>query len=165
MSKKGTSRSKRNALCPRYCEIPGCGYDVVVQKHRIIPGRDRGKYALGNVIALCPTHHAEADRTLEGYIKEGQEGYLPASTLKEIVDKRIQQDAAKKFIEARTGSSGPIPWWIGFTEEPVFGYSYCFASDAGYFPSFSGRGHIASSEEVEHRESGQSTGLALIFSC
>lgn len=33
----------------------------MVTRHRIKPGRKGGKYILGNVIGLCPNHHAEAE--------------------------------------------------------------------------------------------------------
>ena len=53
-------------MAPSHCEI--CGYrqekpdgSALIERHRIIPGREGGRYVLGNVIALCPTHHAEAD--------------------------------------------------------------------------------------------------------
>lgn len=92
-TKRSTSRQKKASLAPNYCEIPFCRYDIVVQKHRIVPGRDGGKYRLGNVIALCPNHHVEADRTLEGRIGEGQPGYLPNETLLALVLRRIEKDA------------------------------------------------------------------------
>ena len=79
--RKGTSRSKRNLLAPKYCEIPDCGYDKIVQRHRIKPGREKGKYELGNVIALCPTHHGEADRE-----------WISREELFEIVRIRIERD-------------------------------------------------------------------------
>lgn len=73
---KRRKRSKKEVLSPQYCEIPDCKYDKIVQRHRIVPGREGGIYELGNVISLCPTHHAEADRDwmsreeLLGYIRE-----------------------------------------------------------------------------------------------
>lgn len=54
----------RSILTPHHCEIPGCEYEKFFQRHRIVPGRDGGKYKKGNVIALCPNHHAEADSDL-----------------------------------------------------------------------------------------------------
>lgn len=51
----------KRELIPEICEIPGCGYDIFVTRHRIKPGRIRGKYLPGNVIGLCPNHHAEAE--------------------------------------------------------------------------------------------------------
>jgi hypothetical protein len=73
------SRKKRDALTPKYCEFPGCPYSRITQRHRIVPGRDGGKYSLGNVIALCPTHHCEADR-----------GWIPVEFLLAIVRRRIE---------------------------------------------------------------------------
>jgi hypothetical protein len=79
--RKGTSRRKRDALTPHYCELPSCAYVKIFQRHRIQPGRDGGKYKLGNVIALCPNHHAEADR-----------GWITVEELLEIVRLRIDRD-------------------------------------------------------------------------
>lgn len=61
-SRKARQRTKKEWLSPKHCEIPECKYDKIVQRHRIVPGREGGDYKLGNVISLCPTHHAEADR-------------------------------------------------------------------------------------------------------
>jgi hypothetical protein len=57
---KNTRNYKKN-LGPNRCEIPNCGFDRVVTKHRIKPGRRGGKYTLGNVIILCPNCHALAE--------------------------------------------------------------------------------------------------------
>jgi hypothetical protein len=77
-TRKQTSRNKRNATVPKECEFPGCGYDIIVTKHRITPGAEKGKYILGNVIALCPNHHSEADR-----------GLIEPVILRKIVAERI----------------------------------------------------------------------------
>jgi len=50
----------KEGLAVDYCEI--CGFDLFVQKHRIVPGREGGKYKLGNVISLCGNCHWFADR-------------------------------------------------------------------------------------------------------
>lgn len=63
-------------MSPEWCEIPGCRYHVIIERHRITA---KIGYKLGNVISLCPNHHAEADR-----------GIIPAATLQEIVCKRIE---------------------------------------------------------------------------
>lgn len=63
------------------CEIPGCEIDKYIERHRIQPGRDRGKYLMGNVIGLCPYHHAAADH-----------GDLEAIDLYEIVRLRLERD-------------------------------------------------------------------------
>lgn len=99
-------KSKRDALTPPYCEIPDCEYTTFYQRHRIVPGRDGGKYKLGNVIALCPNHHAEADA-----------GLIPAEDLLEIVRKRIEESGEEP--EQRTPSTeitGSSP-----SEEPLSG--------------------------------------------
>jgi len=59
-----TSRQKRAALSPDSCEVPGCSWPYPIQRHRIQPGRDGGKYRKGNVCSLCPNHHWLADREM-----------------------------------------------------------------------------------------------------
>lgn len=52
-------RAYKRTLAPDYCEV--CSYSTFITKHRIKPGRRGGKYVPGNVIALCPNCHAEAE--------------------------------------------------------------------------------------------------------
>lgn len=73
-------KSKKTALTPDFCEIEGCTWEYKIQRHRIVPGRDGGKYKAGNVIALCPNHHWLADNE-----------YLQTEELLEIV--RIRYEA------------------------------------------------------------------------
>ena len=100
-------RAKRDALSPPYCEIPACEWTYNFQRHRIVPGRDGGKYKLGNVISVCPNHHAMAD-----------DGALPAEYLLEIVRDRIelsgqqQPETEPRATSAETGGSCPA-------EEPI----------------------------------------------
>lgn len=68
----------KSGLTPDHCEITACFWPHKIQRHRINPGRDGGKYKLGNVIALCPNHHWMADNAL-----------LTQEQLFEIVDRRI----------------------------------------------------------------------------
>lgn len=88
--------NRRGSLAPKYCEL--CGYDRIIQRHRIIPGRDGGKYVLGNVIALCPTHHGEADK-----------GWITKESLFEVIRKRVETTfkqvilPQRKFIESHSG--------------------------------------------------------------
>lgn len=58
--KKADKRFKRD-LIPQQCEVPECGYDYFVARHRIKAGKVKGKYIPGNVVGLCPNHHVEAD--------------------------------------------------------------------------------------------------------
>jgi len=58
------ARRKRAALSPQHCEYPGCKWPHPIQRHRIEPGRNGGKYRKGNVISLCPNHHWLADNDL-----------------------------------------------------------------------------------------------------
>lgn len=55
------TRNYRKGLIPNRCEIPGCEFTAMVTRHRIKPGRKGGRYILGNVIGLCPNHHALAE--------------------------------------------------------------------------------------------------------
>jgi hypothetical protein len=108
MSKhKGTSRKKRETLAPKFCEYPACSYRKIVQRHRIIPGRDGGKYVLGNVIALCPNHHGEADR-----------GWIPVEFLLAIVRKRIEEDGSEPEDTHEGTERTPFPWADAPTESP-----------------------------------------------
>lgn len=60
------SSTGKAALTPVHCEIEGCTWEYKIQRHRIVPGRDGGKYKAGNVIALCPNHHWLADNDILG---------------------------------------------------------------------------------------------------
>lgn len=46
------------------CMISGCGYNKTFDIHRYIPGKDGGKYEIGNMFAICPQHHAEITRSI-----------------------------------------------------------------------------------------------------
>jgi predicted restriction endonuclease len=59
------AREKRAKLSPEFCEWPDCDWEHAIQRHRIEPGRNGGRYKNGNVISLCPNHHWLADRELE----------------------------------------------------------------------------------------------------
>lgn len=108
MTDRSASRKrKRDALTPPRCEIPGCDWLYNYQRHRIIPGRDGGKYKLGNVIGLCPNHHALAD-----------DGVLPAEYLLEIVRKRIEKSGDQSTTD---GTASPEIVGSGTPEEYVSG--------------------------------------------
>ena len=64
IAKSRNKKQEKKELIPTYCEIPDCGYNIVVTRHRIRPGKSGGKYIPGNVIGLCPNHHAEAELNL-----------------------------------------------------------------------------------------------------
>jgi HNH endonuclease len=111
--KKDARRTKRQALTPSRCEIPKCTYTKFFQRHRIVPGRDGGKYKGGNVIALCPNCHAEADA-----------GLLDPNYLLEIVRIRTERNATRsENINQATsvGVSDPKGFGHCSTEEPVEG--------------------------------------------
>ena len=44
------------------CMVAGCEYSRTFDVHRLIPGKDGGQYAIGNMFAICPKHHAEVHR-------------------------------------------------------------------------------------------------------
>ncbi len=44
------------------CMITECRYTKILEVHRHIPGRNGGKYEIGNMFSLCPNHHAEITR-------------------------------------------------------------------------------------------------------
>ncbi len=46
------------------CMVLGCGYNKTYDIHRLIAGRQGGRYEIGNMFAVCPNHHAEATRGL-----------------------------------------------------------------------------------------------------
>lgn len=46
------------------CMIEECTYNKTFDIHRFIPGKDGGKYEIGNMFAICPNHHAEIHRGL-----------------------------------------------------------------------------------------------------
>ena len=98
---------KKTALTPVFCEIEGCTWEYKIQRHRIIPGRDGGKYKAHNVIALCPNHHFLADN-----------GILSTEELQEIVRLRYengwpplvesdqeQQDTTERIAGVEVGGS------------------------------------------------------------
>ncbi len=46
------------------CMVRGCNYSRTFDAHRLICGKDGGKYIIGNMYAICPNHHAELHRGL-----------------------------------------------------------------------------------------------------
>jgi predicted restriction endonuclease len=44
--------------------VEDCKYDKTYDIHRHKPGKEGGKYELGNMFAICPNHHAEITRGL-----------------------------------------------------------------------------------------------------
>ena len=46
------------------CMVEGCNYCKTYDIHRLITGRNGGKYEIGNMFAICPNHHAEVTRGL-----------------------------------------------------------------------------------------------------
>lgn len=52
----------REAFGNTGCMVSGCGYNITLDVHRFIPGKDGGQYEIGNMFAICPNHHAEVTR-------------------------------------------------------------------------------------------------------
>ena len=46
------------------CMVEGCTYCKTYDIHRLIPGKEGGKYEIGNMYAICPNHHAEITRKI-----------------------------------------------------------------------------------------------------
>ena len=57
-----TARLNGLRLFGKKCAI--CDFDIAVNVHHIVPYREAGTNLPENVIALCPNHHAMADRNL-----------------------------------------------------------------------------------------------------
>ena len=51
------------------CMVDGCEYDITYDVHRLVAGKDGGKYEVGNMFAICPNHHAEIHRGISKPIK------------------------------------------------------------------------------------------------
>jgi hypothetical protein len=51
------------------CMVRGCNYCKTFDIHRIVQGKDGGKYEVGNMFAICPNHHAEVHRGIIKLIK------------------------------------------------------------------------------------------------
>lgn len=62
------SRARLNKLYDKFgfqtCMVEGCDYNKTYDVHRLVGGKDGGKYEIGNMFAICPNHHAEATRGL-----------------------------------------------------------------------------------------------------
>ena len=72
-NRKATKRLYKNATIKRIqelkgkftfseCMVEGCNYNKTFDIHRLIEGKNRGEYVLGNMFAICPNHHAEVHR-------------------------------------------------------------------------------------------------------
>jgi len=46
------------------CMVQGCEYSRTFDIHRMVAGKDDGKYIIGNMFAICPNHHAEITRNV-----------------------------------------------------------------------------------------------------
>ena len=46
------------------CMVSGCRYNKTFDVHRLVEGKNGGKYEIGNMFAICPNHHAEFHRGL-----------------------------------------------------------------------------------------------------
>jgi hypothetical protein len=55
-------RARVLALDNHTCRM--CSFDLLLEVHHIVPRAEGGTDGVGNLIALCPNHHAMADRKL-----------------------------------------------------------------------------------------------------
>ena len=73
--KKSQNNSKRrlNLLKEKFnfcnCMVEGCDYNKTYDIHRLVEGKNKGKYEIGNMFAICPNHHAEVHRGLIKFSK------------------------------------------------------------------------------------------------
>lgn len=113
-------KKRKQTVSPNYCEIPDCGWSIIVQRHRIKPGRDGGKYEMGNVISLCPNHHALADRGLD---EPRDPRWLNKTKLRAIIAPRIKQWKLEQKQNESTESGTEASEGAGdrSTEEPAPG--------------------------------------------
>lgn len=51
------------------CMVRGCNYNKTYDIHRLIYGKNGGKYIIGNMFAICPNHHAECHRGIIKFTK------------------------------------------------------------------------------------------------
>ena len=49
---------------PIVCSVVGCSYGNTLFIHRVVPGKEGGKYEIGNMFFVCPNHHEEVHRDL-----------------------------------------------------------------------------------------------------
>ena len=52
----------KNVFNFKNCMVKECTYNKTFDIHRLEPGKDGGKYEIGNMFAICPNHHAEVTR-------------------------------------------------------------------------------------------------------
>lgn len=63
-----SGKKERLSSLPKFCEL--CGIDYALSKHRIMPGREGGKYVLSNVLVTCLNCHKLCED--EVYTREEQ---------------------------------------------------------------------------------------------
>jgi len=57
------------------CMVNTCNYELLLDIHRIIHGKDGGQYTRNNIVAICPNHHAEIHRLNKKLIYKGELSY------------------------------------------------------------------------------------------
>ena len=70
------------------CEL--CGH-VFGQRHRIKPGCWGGEYTPGNVVWLCPNHHAAIHLFVRWYYRGIKEGEEEARLMEHLTDRPLKQ--------------------------------------------------------------------------
>lgn len=70
---KNNTEHRLNLLKDKFnfdrCMVRGCNYNKCYDIHRLISGKNGGKYEIGNMYAVCPNHHAEVHRGIIILIK------------------------------------------------------------------------------------------------
>ncbi len=59
---RNENRNRLKLIGATECMVRGCSYNLTLDIHRPLSGKDGGKYELGNMYAVCPNHHAEHNR-------------------------------------------------------------------------------------------------------
>lgn len=54
----------KNTFNFKCCMVLDCTYCKTYDVHRLVEGKDCGKYEIGNMFAICPNHHAEIHRKI-----------------------------------------------------------------------------------------------------
>lgn len=73
--------------------VEECQYSRTLDVHRLVHGKDGGKYEIGNMFTICPNHHAECHRGLITFEK------ISDSLLRAIQIRKINSDGSGHSFE------------------------------------------------------------------
>jgi hypothetical protein len=90
------SRDIQSCLTDHRCEIPKCPYGKSQTVHHVTPRAEQGKHTYLNMIAVCESHHTEAERNM-----------ITPAQLRSYIKKRSQKEGncIKKVIEKINGNA------------------------------------------------------------